>query len=270
MNTSIKIALFTVAVTAFYTYVGAIVPQMESHPPKSTEIGDDMSPTELASAGKDIFFGKGTCALCHTIGAKGDRCPDLAGIGSRAGTQIEGMSSQEYLAQSLYQPAAYVVDGYQPTMPIIDRAPIGLNDREIVAVVAFLQSNGGEITVTPTTHFEAAGEAATPAPTPARAEGEGPLDGPAIVQKFGCGACHDMATPARLLGPSLYDIGARQTRAQILHSLVEPDAVLAEGNPPYPPGLMSATLTATGFYDTLSLPELTALTEHLASLKGGQ
>ena len=268
MNTSIKIVLFTVAVTGFYTYVGAIVPQMEAHPPKSTEIGADMSPAELAAAGKDIFFGKGTCALCHTIGGKGERCPDLAGIGSRAGTRIDGLDTEEYLAQSLYQPNAYVVDGYQPTMPIINRPPIGLTDREIVAVVAFLQSNGGEITVAPDTHFEVAGEAAAAPPSVARAEGEGALDWSAIIQKYNCEACHDLATPARRLGPSLYDIGARQSKAQILHSIVEPDAEIVEGDPPFPPGLMSATLTSTGFYDVLSVSELNALVEHLASLEG--
>ena len=270
MNTSLKIALFTVAVTGFYTYVGAIVPQMEAHPPKSTVIGADMSPTELAAAGKDIFFGKGTCALCHTIGRKGERCPDLAGVGSRAGGRIDGLAAQDYLAQSLYQPNAYVVEGYTPTMPAINRPPIGLTDREIVAVVAFLQSNGAEITVAPDTRFAEADEALAPAPAVARAEGEGPLDGPGIIKKYGCEACHDLATSARRLGPSLYDIGARQSKAQILHSIVEPDVTIAEVDPPYLPGLMSGTLSATGFYDVLTVSELHALVDHLKSLKGDE
>lgn len=267
MNVPLKIALFTVAVTGFYTYVGAIVPQMEAHPPKSTEIGDDMSAAELAAAGKDIFFGKGTCALCHSIGGKGERCPDLAGIGSRANSRVDGLAGDEYLAQSLYQPTSYVVDGFQPTMPIINRPPIGLTDREIVAIVAFLQSNGGEITVAPDTHFESAGQAAA-VPAVTRAAGDGPLDGPAIIKKYACEACHDFAGPGRRLGPSLYDIGARQSKAQILHSILEPDAEITLGDPPFPAGLMSATLVSTGFYDVLTLPELSALAEHLTSLKG--
>ncbi|MDP6980710.1 MAG: c-type cytochrome [Myxococcota bacterium] len=268
MNVPLKIVLFTLAVTGFYTYVGAIVPQMEAHPPKSTEIGADMGPVELAATGKEIFFGKGTCALCHTIGGKGERCPDLEGIGRRAASRIEGVSAQEYLAQSMYQPNEYVVDGYQPTMPNISRAPIGLTDGEIIAVVAFLQNEGGEITVTPATRFEAAGEAGSQ--PVARTEGEGPLDALAIIKKYNCEACHDLAGAERRLGPPLHDIGARQTRAQILHSIVEPDAEIAAGEPPYTPGLMSATLMSTGFYDTLTLPELTALVEHLASLEGGE
>jgi hypothetical protein len=35
-------------------------------------------------------------------------------------------------------------------------------------------------------------------------------------------------------------------------------------------GLMQATLMTTGFYDALTVPELSALVEHLASLEGGQ
>ena len=270
MNTQVKIALFTLLVTGFYTYVGAIVPQMEAHPPRSTEIRAGLGGQELAAAGKEIFFGKGTCALCHTIGGKGERCPDLAGVGSRAATRVTDLSAQEYLAQSLYQPNAYVVDGFTPTMPQIDRPPIGLEAREIAAAVAFLQSQGGEISVTADTRFEVAG-APLPPPPPAPAPGEGgdPLDAAAIIQKYGCGACHDFETPARRIGPSLYDIGSRQPKAAILHSLLEPDAAIAEGDPPYPPGLMSATLLSTGFFTSLSLAELNALVDHLAGLRGG-
>ena len=267
MNTQLKIGVFTLAVTGFYTYVSLIVPQMEAHPPKSTEIADDLGPAELAMAGRQIFFGKGTCALCHTIGGKGERCPDLAGIGSRAATRKAEISAQEYLAQSLYQPNAYVVDGYAPTMPQANRPPIGLEAREIAAVVAFLQSQGGEVTVTANSHFE--GAAAAPPPAPAASEGGGPLDVATIIQNYGCTACHDLETPARRIGPSLYDLGTRQDKAAILQALLEPDAVLAKGDPPYPPGLMLATLTATGFYERLSLGELNALTEHLAALRGG-
>lgn len=272
MSTQIRIALFTLAVTGFYTYVGAIVPQMEAHPPETIEIGEEMSPTELAAAGREIFFGKGTCALCHTIGEEGQRCPDIAGIGARAAERVDGLSGVEYLAQSLYQPNVYIVDGYTPTMPPIDRPPIGLGRGEIAAVVAFLQSQGGEITVSATSTFESAGES-PPAPTTgapdAEATASGALDGPAIAAKYGCGACHSFDQPVRLLGPSLWDIGVRQDRAAILQSILEPDAVIAEGDPPYAPGLMGVTLTGTGFYEQLSLNEFGTLVDYLSGLKGG-
>lgn len=267
--TQVKIALFTVAVTGFYTYVGAIVPQMEGHPPKTTEIGADLGPAELADAGRAIFFGKGTCALCHTIGETGQRCPDLAGVGARAASRKEGLDDVEYLAESLYNPNAYIVDGYTPTMPPVNRPPIGLAAPEIAAVIAFLQSQGGQITVTPTSTFEAAGAPPAPPPVPAGGEGDGPLAPEAIIAKYGCKACHVFDGPQRLLGPSLHDVGARQDPAAILQSIVDPDAVIAQGDPPYPPGLMAATLTPSGFYDDLSLGELRALANYLSGLRGG-
>jgi cytochrome c2 len=268
VNTQLKIIAFTLLVTAFYTYVGWMVPQMEAHPPKTTEIASDLSSAELAEVGREIFFGKGTCALCHTIGGKGERCPDLAGVGVRAATRQDGLSGVEYLAQSLYVPNAYVVDGYLPSMPRIDRPPIALSDGEIVAVVAFLESQGGTVSVTPTTAFEAAGAAGTTPPPVPDAAGEGALDGPSLIAKYQCHACHAFEAPTRLIGPSLYDVGARLERGAILESILAPDATLTEADPPYPAGLMLATLGGTGFYETVTLAELNVLVDHLGSLKG--
>ena len=107
-------------------------------------------------AGQDIFYGKGTCALCHEIGKKGERCPDLAGTGERADARIKeanykgkAANGAEYLVESLPQ-ANHVVEGYQPSMPPIGRQ---LSDLEIVALVAFLQSQEGAVTVNGQTRF---------------------------------------------------------------------------------------------------------------------
>ena len=35
-----------------------------------------------------------------------------------------------------------------PVSPLINKPPIGLSDQEILTVIAFLQSNGGKVTVT--------------------------------------------------------------------------------------------------------------------------
>lgn len=149
MRNVLKIILFTVLVTAFYAYVGQMVPQKEVHPPKDLVVGPDMGPEELASAGRQIAEGKGTCMGCHTVGAAGKgRFPDLGGIGARAGTRKPGLSAVEYLAESLYEPNAFIVEGYSPGMPPIHKAPIGLSDAEMLAVIAYLESLGGEPTVT--------------------------------------------------------------------------------------------------------------------------
>ncbi len=154
MKNVLKIILFTVLVTAFYAYIGQMVPQKEVHPPKDREFRSDMTTEEMVDAGQEIVGGKGTCLGCHTIGAdKPGRFPDLGGIGARAGKRRPGMTDVEYLAQSIYEPNTYIVEGYMPGMPPIHKPPIGLSDREILAVIAYLQSLGGTPTVTMATHL---------------------------------------------------------------------------------------------------------------------
>ena len=150
----IRIGALIIATTGFYTYVGQMVPQKEVQPPKETALGGDMSAADMAKIGREIMEGKGICLTCHTIGKSGAlRFPDLAGIGGKAGSRVPGMSDVEYLAQSLYEPFAYVVPGFPPAMPPVNQPPIGLTDQEILCVIAALQTLGGTPTVTlKTTH----------------------------------------------------------------------------------------------------------------------
>jgi mono/diheme cytochrome c family protein len=162
---ALKIAGLAVATTAFYTYVGQLVPQKEVHPPAEVAISKDMGPEEMLRVGREIMAGKGLCFTCHTIGKKGPlRFPDLEGVGARAGERVPGLSDVEYLAQSLYEPNTFVVPGFNPGMPVINKPPVGLTDDEILAVIAYLQSLGGTTTVTMQTRVP--GQAA-------REEGEG-------------------------------------------------------------------------------------------------
>ncbi len=118
MSNALKIFGFTVLVIAFYTYVGQMVPQQRAYPPEETELSADMSTEEMVEVGEEIFTGKGTCTQCHTIGEEGAlRFPDLANIGVRAADRRDGYSAVEYLAESIYEPNAYVVEGFNPGMP---------------------------------------------------------------------------------------------------------------------------------------------------------
>ena len=58
------------------------------------------------------------------------------------------MSAKAYLIESLLQPQAYVVEGYPPIMPAVDKPPIALNRSELWALTAFLESQGGTVDVT--------------------------------------------------------------------------------------------------------------------------
>ena len=146
---SVRIAFLVVGTTAFYGYVGQLVPQREVQPPVETVLKADMTTADMVKTGGELMVGKGLCLTCHTIGKSGAlRFPDLAGIATRASTRIPGMSEIDYLAQSLYEPNTYIVPGFNPGMPTINKPPIGLNDQEILCVIAFLQTLGGTPTVT--------------------------------------------------------------------------------------------------------------------------
>lgn len=149
-----KIALLAVASTGFYAYVGQLVPQKEVIPPEPPrQMAADMTTDQMVEIGRQIVEGKGLCLTCHTIGQNvpNARFPDLAGIAERAGQRVAGLGQVEYLVQSLYEPEAYIVPGFAGGMPVIDRPPIGLSDDEIRTVIAYLQTLGGEATMTMST-----------------------------------------------------------------------------------------------------------------------
>jgi cytochrome c2 len=279
MKTFVKVLVFNVVVIAFFLYIGNSIPQQRKEPPQELVLSADMAAADFVKAGQEIFFGKGTCALCHEIGKRGERCPDLDGVGSRAETRLKeanykGTASNgaEYLVESLHNPVVYVVEGYQPSMPPLGRQ---LSDLEMVAVVSFLQSLGGEVTVTGQTRFpkyrgEGGAEVVAQAPAPAAAavapEAAG-KSGPELVQQWGCNTCHKFDAPDRLVGPSLWDIGTRQDVHYIRESILQPDAVVAPG---FPPQVMQTTLDGLGFYQKVPLRDLNTIVDYLASLRGGQ
>lgn len=158
----LRVAALVLVTTAFYGYVGQMVPQKEVLPPKETALGGDMTTADMVRVGREIMEGKGICLTCHTVGQTGAlRFPDLGGIGAAAGSRVPGMSDVEYLAQSMYEPAAFVVPGFPPAMPAVNVPPLGLTDQEILCVIAALQSLGGTPTVTlQTTHRYYDGSAA--------------------------------------------------------------------------------------------------------------
>src|ERR671910_2695613 len=146
---SARISVLVLASTAFYTYVGQMVPQKEVQPPQETALRSEMTTADLVKVGREIMEGKGICLTCHTIGKSGAlRFPDLAGIGANAKNRVPGLSDVEYLAQSMYEPTAFVVPGFPPAMPPVNVPPIGLTDQEILCVIAALQALGGTPTVT--------------------------------------------------------------------------------------------------------------------------
>jgi hypothetical protein len=72
----------------------------------------------------------------------------------------------------LYEPEKFIVPGFNPGMPVINKPPIGLTDQEILCVIAYLQTLGGTASVTLQTshhYYTPAGATAPAAGAPTNA-----------------------------------------------------------------------------------------------------
>ncbi len=144
----LRVIGFVAMILGTFSLIALSVPQVKSLPPaiEKFDIASVKSPDDLAAIGQKIFFSKGQCALCHSIGpSESARCPDLNGIGAKL--------APEFMYESLTNPQAYIYldfrhgtkpEQYPAQMPHIDKDPIGLTKPEIYSVIAFLQKMSGE------------------------------------------------------------------------------------------------------------------------------
>jgi putative heme-binding domain-containing protein len=140
--------VFVLSILTYFTYKWiASLPKIEF----------DESVAISWQSGEEIFWGKGRCSVCHRIGEKGYalRSPNLGQskdgpilpIRARErASQLSLASGTEYLVQSIAQPGAFVVPGYNNEMPEVFRAPISLTPSEIKAVILYLESLEGDTT----------------------------------------------------------------------------------------------------------------------------
>ena len=101
---------------------------------------DDATPVPGLTDGPSIFVGRG-CGACHVIegltGAVGVVGPEMTGIGTRAGTRVDGQSAEQYIRESIEKPDEFVVPGYDNVMqPLRDNIP----DPEFEILVEYLLS----------------------------------------------------------------------------------------------------------------------------------
>ena len=233
----LNVMLFTLEATLAYTIVGNLVPQIESRPQAALQLSPDATPEQLVKAGEQLFYGKGTCALCHSIDpSEAARCPQLGSgtlgpaIGARAEERVKepgyhgkAKDGTEYLIESVTHPQDYLVQGFPPIMPVINKPPIGLNNDEIAAVLAFLQSiQGGKVTVTPKmvaaftgTEGPAQPGTAVAQPVVATATDRPPQQ---LIAELVCIGCHKFDEP----GPSSrsQSLGYRGAAGRGVHSAI--------------------------------------------------
>jgi mono/diheme cytochrome c family protein len=239
-----------------YSYFANSIPQIESKPPQELSLeGGNVTPAQLVKAGEEIFKTKGTCEICHRIGQPGTRAPDLAGTGARAATRKPGMSAKQYLIESLLQPNAYVLAGFPPIMPAVDKAPISLNRSEVWALTAFLESLGGTVDVTLNDIPASVGAGGGAAAAEVKVPGD-PKAGKAVfLGKGGCLACHKAGDiPGTPVGPDLSQIAKIQTPDYIMRKIIDPvgSGTVAGYQKGVMPPLFGQSLTAKEYVDLVA------------------
>jgi cytochrome c2 len=79
------------------------------------------------------------CLTCHRIvsGQVGFSIgPNLAGIAEHAGAQMLGLTTEEYLRQSIVEPRCYIVSGYRDIM--CPDYSTHLTERDVQDLIAYL------------------------------------------------------------------------------------------------------------------------------------
>ena len=231
---NLRIGAVVVGTVLFYTLVANMIPQVQSEVPEELSFTGEVTPEQLIEAGQQLYEGAGGCTACHGLGTRAPNLLESQGtegpIGARCATRVEGTDCKEYLHQSMVDPNVYVVEGFQPIMPDMRRT---LSNEQIWAVVAYLESQGGEVTVD-AADIQSTAEAQGGA---APAVGSSPTasattDPMALFQELGCIACHKLGDQGQQVGPPFDGIGSRLDAASIRRSILDPAADVPSGYEP--------------------------------------
>jgi mono/diheme cytochrome c family protein len=246
---------------ALYTLIANKIPQMQSEVPRALALGANVTPEQLVSAGDQLYQGAGGCTACHGLGT---RAPNLltdekgqGPIGARCASRESGKGCKTYLYESLTAPGKFVVSGYEPIMPDLSRT---LSPQQLWALVAYLESLGGNVDVTGSDipAASAASAAGSGAPGAARFA-NGSTDAMEIIRAGGCLGCHKLGAEGGAIGPVMTGIGRRLSPTLLREAILTPDARIARGYEQFK-GVMPKT-----FGDQLSAAQLEALVQFLAS-----
>ncbi len=224
MKVGLKALGFLILVLAVFQWIGWSITEMTGGEKKAAA-AVEVTP----EGGETIYWGKGRCFTCHSVGGQGSavRGPNHGQFGEKfplpMGSRAEERAKErtektgtpftatDYLVESLADPGAYVVNGYKNEMAVVFAPPISLNLDEIMAVVAYLQAQGGDVDI----------EAMTKTPTEisakffnkikaASAAGGGDPGAGAVVFDDNCTECHMIGDEGEEIGPDLSKIGLKK------------------------------------------------------------
>lgn len=263
--TNLKIVGIVLGTLALYTLIANKIPQVQSEVPQTLTLGANVTPEQLVAAGEKVFNGIGGCTTCHGLGT---RAPNLltdekgtGPIGVRCGKREAGKTCKQYLYESLDQPTAYIVAGYQPIMPVMTKQ---LSPAQIWSVIAFLESQGGTVDVTASDIPAASTTSTTAGGGGSGGSGGlagGSTDPKAIIAAAGCLACHKLDGQGQVIAPDLTHVGSRRDAESIRKKILDPMSSIAKGYEKLA-GIMPKT-----FGTMMNASQLEALAQFLAAHK---
>ena len=265
--TNLKIVGIVLGTLALYTLIANKIPQVESEVPQTLTLGANVTPEQLVAAGEKVFNGIGGCTTCHGLGT---RAPNLltdekgtGPIGVRCGKREAGKNCKQYLYESLDQPGAYVVEGYQPIMPVMTKQ---LSPEQVWAVIAFLEAQGGTVDVS-ASDIPATSTTSTSSTTGGGGSGVGgglaggSTDPKAIIQAAGCLACHKLDVQGQVIAPDLTHVGSRRNAESIRKKILDPASSVTKGYEKL------AGIMPKSFGTMMTAAQLEALVQYLAAHK---
>ncbi len=236
-----KVFLFLLICLATYLWIGYTVTELTGW--EKTLAGKvEITP----EGGETIFWGKGRCYTCHSLGGQGSavRCPNLGQFGERFELPIGARAEQraierseetgrsytaiDYLVESLAKPDAYIVEGYKNEMAIVYAPPISLSPDEIKAALMYLLSQGGEVNMEALENPSEITQEYFDRILAATAAGGGDPGNGEIVFEDYCQDCHAIAGNGGEVGPDLSNIASKGQRF-ISDSVTAPTGAISEG-----------------------------------------
>jgi len=244
-NTITKVFLFMLLVLGAFLWVGQAITAMTGGARKAGGVVE-VSP----EGGESIFWGKGRCYTCHSIGGQGSavRGPNQGQFGEKFPLPIgaraverakerseetgEDYTATDYLVESLARPDAYVVEGYKNEMAIVYAPPISLSLNDVKAVISYLQTQGGDLDLE---SIEQPSEIAAKyyaRISAAGAAGGGDPGAGEEVFADNCGECHQIRGEGGDIGPPLDGISDKGLKF-ISDSILRPAKKITEGYETY-------------------------------------
>ncbi len=236
-----RVFIFLLVVLAAFIWIGTAITGMTGGEKKAAAVVE-VNP----EGGETIFWGKGRCFTCHSVGERGsavrgpnqgvfgEKFPEPIGIRSaerakeRSEKTGEDYTRTDYLIESLADPGAFVVTGYKNEMAVVYAPPISLNLDEIKAVISYLQSQGGDADLEALNNPSEVGQRFIARIQAASAAGGGDPDAGAEVFDDNCSDCHMIGDEGGEIGPSLSTVGTQKLKA-IQEAILLPAKKITKG-----------------------------------------